>query len=150
MATIGYEGTTVDRFLRALRDARIELLIDVRAVARSRRPGFAKTALSANLEGAGIDYLHMSGLGTPPDGRVAARAGRVDEMHVIYNARLETAEAQAELANLAEIVRARRSCLMCFEADPAVCHRSILIRALRDLLPIDVQHLDALGNPDRS
>lgn len=146
IATIGYEGTTVERFLRALTDADVELLIDVRAVARSRRPGFAKTALAANLETVGIDYLHLRGLGTPPDGRAAARAGRYDELREIYSAALETAEAQADLASLVDLASRRRVCLMCFEADHTHCHRSLIIEALEELIPFEVRHLDALGS----
>ncbi|HET7423836.1 MAG TPA: DUF488 domain-containing protein, partial [Gemmatimonadales bacterium] len=75
VATIGYQGTTIAAVLQALTEARAELLVDVRAVAGSRRPGFSKTPLAANLRGAGIDYLHLRGLGTPALGRAAARAG---------------------------------------------------------------------------
>jgi uncharacterized protein (DUF488 family) len=64
LATIGYEGASVADFLDALHRAKVDLLVDVRAVAMSRRPGFAKTALAANLRDAGIDYLHLRQLGT--------------------------------------------------------------------------------------
>ncbi|HYW06517.1 MAG TPA: DUF488 domain-containing protein, partial [Longimicrobium sp.] len=67
-------------FLDALAEAEIELLVDVRAVASSRRPGFAKTRLAANLAEAGIEYLHLRALGTPAEGRAAARAGKHHEM----------------------------------------------------------------------
>lgn len=142
VATVGYEGTTVDAFLRTLRDARVELLVDVRAVASSRRPGFAKTRLAANLAEAGIDYLHLRGLGTPADGRAAARAGRHAEMHRIFGAHLATDEAQGELHALADVVRTgRRVALLCFEADPAHCHRTLVATALADLVPVRVTHL---------
>ena len=77
-------------FLSALQEAQVELLVDVRAVASSRRPGFSKTKLAANLAGKGIDYLHLRGLGTPADGRAAAHAGRVAEMQAIYAEHLRT------------------------------------------------------------
>ncbi len=142
VATVGYEGTTVDAFLRTLGDARVELLVDVRAVASSRRPGFAKTRLAANLREAGIDYLHLRGLGTPADGRAAARAGRHAEMHRIFGAHLATDEAQGELHALADVVRAgRRVALLCFEADPAHCHRTLVASALAELVPVRVTHL---------
>jgi uncharacterized protein (DUF488 family) len=140
--TIGYEGATVRSFLEALGEAGVELLVDVRAVASSRRPGFAKTRLAANLEEAGIGYVHLRGLGTPPDGRAAARAGRYGELRDVYLAHLATSAAQYELARLAELVRTgRRVCLLCFEADPAHCHRSFIAAALQALLPLDVRHL---------
>lgn len=142
VATIGYESTTVARFLDALTGAGVELLVDVRAVASSRRPGFAKTRLAANLAEAGIDYLHLRALGTPAEGRAAARAGRHDEMRQVFGEHLATPGAQAELATLAGLVRAgRRVCLLCFEADPAHCHRSIVADALAELVPIQVNHL---------
>ena len=142
LATIGYEAASVPRFLGALRDAGVELLVDVRAVASSRRPGFAKSRLAANLEGAGIEYLHLRRLGTPSDGRAAARAGRHDEMREIFLEHLATPEAQEELETLAGLVSGgRRVCILCFEADPAHCHRSIVAAALAARLPVRVEHL---------
>lgn len=142
IATIGYEDTTVQRFLDTLKDAGVELLVDVRAVAGSRRPGFAKTKLSENVASIGIGYLHLRGLGTPSDGRAAARAGRHDEMRAIFLDHLETTEAQADLHALAELVRGgKRVCLLCLEADPAHCHRSIVAEALGEIVPITVDHL---------
>ena len=141
LATVGYEGTTVDAFLDSLRAAGVELLVDVRAVASSRRAGFAKTRLAANLETAGIEYLHLRDLGTPADGRAAARAGHHDELRRIYHEHLATDRAQEALAQLAGIVRARHVALLCFEADPAHCHRSMVVEALRPLVPVEVTNL---------
>jgi uncharacterized protein (DUF488 family) len=142
LATIGYEDTTVPRFLETLREAGVELLVDVRAVAGSRRPGFAKTKLSANVGEIGIGYLHLRGLGTPAEGRAAARAGRHDEMHAIFLRHLSTAESQAELHALADLVRSgKRVCLLCLEADPAHCHRSLVADALAELVPVKIEHL---------
>ena len=142
VATIGYQGAAMAEFLLTLTDAGVELLVDVRAVAGSRRAGFSKTPLAANLGGAGIDYLHLRGLGTPAEGRAAARAGRHEEMRRIFLRHLGSLEARAELEALAEIVRGgRRVCLLCFEADPAHCHRSLVATALAELVPIDVRHL---------
>ncbi|MGZ8378659.1 MAG: DUF488 domain-containing protein [Gemmatirosa sp.] len=142
ITTIGYEGTNVADFLQALRAARVELLVDVRAVASSRRPGFAKTRLAANLQEAGIEYLHLRGLGTPADGRAAARAGRHGEMRDIFLAQLATDTAQAELDVLEGIVRdGRRIALLCFEADPSHCHRSMVADALAARIPLRIDHL---------
>jgi len=142
LATIGYEGATVRRFLATLTEAGVELLVDVRALASSRRPGFAKTALTANLEGAGIGYLHLRSLGTPAEGRAAARAGRHDEMHAVFAGHLATPAARDGLATLADLVRSgRRVCLLCFEADPAHCHRSLVADALAEHVAVEVRHL---------
>lgn len=142
--TIGYEGATVASFLAAIRDAGVELLVDVRALASSRRPGFAKTALAANLASIGVDYLHLRGLGTPADGRAAARAGRHEEMKRIFLEHMKEDVAQDDLARLADIVRGdRKVCLLCFEADPMHCHRRYVVEALHPLVPLDVMHLHA-------
>jgi uncharacterized protein (DUF488 family) len=146
IATIGYEGATVQSFLAALQAADLDLLVDVRAVASSRRPGFSKTRLAENVRSIGMDYLHLRGLGTPAEGRAAARAGRHDEMHAVFAEHLATEQAQTELEALAELVRGgRRVCLLCFEADPAHCHRTLVARALHELVSVEVRDL----RPDR-
>jgi uncharacterized protein (DUF488 family) len=142
LATIGYEAATVRGFQEALRRAGVDLLVDVRAIASSRRPGFAKTRLAANVAEIGIEYLHLRGLGTPAEGRAAARAGRHDELRAIFREHLATPAARADLETLADLVRAgRRVCLLCLEADPAHCHRSLVAAALGDLVPVRVTHL---------
>lgn len=142
VTTIGYEGTTMPAFLDALRNAGVTLLVDVRAVASSRRAGFSKTRLAANLEEAGIGYVHLRGLGTPADGRAAARAGKHAEMHRIFAGHLETDAAQADLERLADLARGpERLCLLCFEADPRHCHRSLVAVALASHVPVEVRHL---------
>lgn len=149
IATIGYEGATVESFLEALRGDRTSLLVDVRALAMSRRPGFAKSRLAANLAGAGIEYLHLRGLGTPADGRAAARAGKHARMHEIFRAHLATPVAQADLDTLRSIVESgRRVCLLCFEADPRHCHRSLVIEALSRSLQLEVSNLMPVGSED--
>lgn len=139
--TIGYEGKTQYEMLDELEAARVELVIDVRAVAASRRPGFSKTALAAGLRERGIDYLHLRPLGTPSDGRQAARAGRIGEMRAIYAEQLETPEAALALEQaLGEACR-RRSALLCYEREAADCHRWMLAGRMGDRLPFEVRHL---------
>jgi len=75
--TIGYERATPSTLVAALRAAGVQTLVDVRALANSRKPGFAKGALSAALQEAGIGYLHLRALGTPAEGRAAVRAGHM-------------------------------------------------------------------------
>jgi uncharacterized protein (DUF488 family) len=142
LATIGYEGASMKSFLQALRDAKVELLVDVRAVSNSRRPGFSKTQLAGNLGEVGIDYIHLRALGTPAEGRAAARAGRYAELEEIYGKHLAAREAQDQLAELVEIVRGgRRACLLCFEANPEHCHRSLVAAAVQNSVPVEVVHL---------
>ncbi|MGV3707857.1 MAG: DUF488 family protein [Gemmatimonas sp.] len=126
----------------SLTNAGVNLLVDVRAVAMSRRPGFAKSALRANLESAGIRYLHLRQLGTPSDGRVAARAGRHEEMHAIFREQLATEGAQDELQVLADLVRgSQKIALLCFEAEASVCHRAIVADAIAELAHVDIVNL---------
>ncbi|QNM83555.1 DUF488 domain-containing protein [Sphingomonas sabuli] len=127
--TIGYEGVTQDEFVGALQQAGVERVIDVRAVPNSRRPGFSKTPLRNALAEAGIDYVHLRALGTPADGRAAARAGRHDELERIYAGQLELPEAIAQSAQMIELAREKPSALLCFERDPGGCHRTLLLDA---------------------
>jgi uncharacterized protein (DUF488 family) len=126
LSTIGYEGKTLDEFLGELLAGRIELVIDVRAVASSRRPGFSKTALAGALRERGIDYFHLRPLGTPAAGREAARKGRIAEMRAIYAEQLETPEAQLALEQALAEAGERRAALLCYEKEAPDCHRSML------------------------
>ena len=124
--TIGYEQATQAQVIGTLKAAGVKLVIDVRAVAASRRAGFSKGVLSASLKDEGLDYLHFKALGTPKAGREAARAGRTAEMHEIFEAHLAEPEALVALADATELAEKRPSALLCYEADPAQCHRRIL------------------------
>lgn len=125
--TIGYEKARQPAVLSALTEAGVEMLADVRAVAASRRPGFSKRQLAAGLDEVGISYLHLRGLGTPAEGRQAARAGRHADMRRIFSQHMAGAAAQAELAELVALVGSGRTiCLMCYEREPHACHRQIV------------------------
>lgn len=137
VATIGYEGATPDRLVAALKAAGVATLVDVRAIAASRRPGFAKSALSAAVQEAGIGYLHLRALGTPAAGRAAARAGRPAEMRRIFAEHLKGVESQAALAELSALARRQPVCLLCLEADPTTCHRTMVAEAVG----LPVRHL---------
>lgn len=130
VATVGYEGATPDRLVAALKDAGVATLVDVRAIANSRRPGFAKRALSAAMADAGIGYVHVPALGTPAAGREAARSGKPEVMRRIFGAHLAGTEAQAALAELGDRARREPVCLLCLEADPRHCHRTLVAEAL--------------------
>jgi uncharacterized protein (DUF488 family) len=124
--TIGYEGATMDEFLAALRGAGVERLIDVRALPLSRRPGFSKSPLRNALAEVGIDYVHLRALGTPADGRAAARAGQKAELERIYAGQLELPEAMVAAEEMKGLAAEKPSALLCFERDPACCHRTLL------------------------
>lgn len=127
--TIGYEATTMAEFLAALKDAGVERVIDVRALPLSRRPGFSKSPLRAALAEAGIDYVHLKPLGTPADGRQAARSGRQEELERIYAGQLGLPEAIVAAEQMLELAAERPSALLCYEREPAQCHRSLLLES---------------------
>lgn len=126
LATVGYENATQPDVLSWLKASKIELLIDVRAVASSRKAGFSKTLLASGLNAVGIGYLHLRDLGTPKAGRQAARAGRTDEMRDIFTAHMQTDTARHALELAIAESREKRVCLMCYEEDWRCCHRAIL------------------------
>jgi uncharacterized protein (DUF488 family) len=139
--TIGYEGATVGEVLTALKNAGVERVIDVRALPLSRRPGFSKTPLKAALEEAGIEYVHLKALGTPADGRAAARADRHDDLKRIYAGQLELPEAMAQSAQMLHLAAEKPSAVLCMEREPAQCHRTLLLNAVA--ADAEVIHLSA-------
>jgi uncharacterized protein (DUF488 family) len=141
IATIGYEKAPLPDVIGRLQDAGIELLIDVRAVAASRRAGFSKTLLGGSLREAGIDYLHLRDLGTPKAGRQAARAGRIGEMQAIFEEQLATAAAVGALEAAIEQSLGRKACLLCYEADPNCCHRLVVAERIAARTGAPVLHL---------
>ncbi len=126
LLTIGYEGCTISDVLTALQAAQVTLLLDVRAVPQSRKPGFSKRQLAAGLDEAGIAYVHLQGLGTPKPGRDAVRAGHPERMEAIYREHMTSDRALADLAQAKVLAREQRACLLCFERDPAHCHRRLV------------------------
>lgn len=129
--TIGYEGADLDHFVTTLKDAGVEMLVDVRAVASSRKRGFSKFLLRDELARHGIGYRHFIELGTPRAGRDAARAGDAARMQKIYCEEVLTTEpAQDALEEVAELASHQPICLLCFERDPAHCHRHIIAEVL--------------------
>ncbi len=131
--TIGYEQATQAALIEELKRAKIKLLIDVRAVAASRKPGFSKRQLAAALDENGIGYLHLQKLGTPAEGRAAARSGDMKTLWKIYERHLKTAEAKDAMAELLSIVQSgTKICLLCFERDVSHCHRQRIAEIVRE------------------
>ncbi len=141
LATIGYEGASQAAVIAKLSAAGVTLVLDVRAIAASRRPGFSKTVLAASLAEAGIDYRHLRALGTPKAGRLAARAGRTEDMRAIYEAHLEEPEALTELILAAELAQQRPCALLCYEADARRCHRTIIAGRVRERVGCEIVDL---------
>jgi uncharacterized protein (DUF488 family) len=141
ISTIGYERAPLDQVIDRLHAGGVELVIDVRAVASSRRAGFSKTLLGNSLLAAGVDYTHLRDLGTPKAGREAARAGRTAEMQAIFREHLATSAAQAALETALLAARAKRACLLCYEDDPACCHRTIVAEVMAARTGAEIVHL---------
>jgi uncharacterized protein (DUF488 family) len=142
--TIGYEQTPSKAVLDELEQAGVKLLVDVRAVAASRRPGFSKSQLAAGLDERGISYLHLRGLGTPKDGREAARSGNYNLLHKIYAAHLKTAQAKEELDELSALVKkAGPVCILCYERDHTHCHRQWIAEIIEERDGVKVANLAA-------
>lgn len=140
--TIGYEQAKPAAVLNELKGAKIELLVDTRAVAASRRPGFSKRQLAASLEEAGIAYIHLQKLGTPAEGRAAARSGDTDALWRIYDKHIKKDEAQEALGELTALIKSgKRIALLCYCRDPKHCHRSRIVANVKKRARIKVDDL---------
>lgn len=138
--TIGYEKTTQDALIAALQGAGVQLLADIRYLPLSRRPGFSKSSLAAAAREGGIEYRHFKPLGTPADGRAAARRHDHAALERIYAGQLELPEALAAMAELRAVAEEQRVALLCYERNAAECHRSLLIGALlADFAVVDLE-----------
>jgi uncharacterized protein (DUF488 family) len=142
--TIGYEQTPPKAVLDELEHAGVKLLVDVRAVASSRRPGFSKNQLAAGLNERGIAYRHLRGLGTPKDGREAARSGKFALLHRIYAAHLKTPQAREELDELSSLVKKSGPvCILCYERDHSHCHRQWIADVIEQRDGVRIENLVA-------
>ena len=140
--TIGYEQATPAAILKELKDAKIDLLVDTRAIAASRRPGFSKRQLAPPRHPAGTAYLHPQNLAPPADGRQSARAGDTETLWRIYDKHIKTAPAQEALDELLALYRSgKRIALMCYCRDPATCHRSRIAANVKKLARARVDDL---------
>ena len=142
--TIGYEQTPAKAVLDELEQAGVKLLVDVRAVASSRRPGFSKSQLAAGLDERGISYLHLRGLGTPKEGRLAARAGQYEALEKIYTKHLKTPQAKEELDELSALVKKSGPvCILCYERDHLHCHRRWIAEIIEERDGVKIENLAA-------
>lgn len=130
--TIGHSTRTIEEFITLLKAHGATCVVDVRTVPRSRHnPQFNKDSLPRSLKKAGLGYVHMPGLGglrhakcdSPNMGwRNASFRGYADYM--------QTAEFEKSLGELIELAKQESVALMCAEAVPWRCHRSLIADAL--------------------
>jgi len=130
--TIGYEGRSLDVFSEELRSHGIKRLVDVREIAWSRKPGFSSKRLSEGLVSNGIEYLHLRSLGSPKALREELK--RTDDFSDFAEAYKRHLESQRESFDiLSKSACETPTAIMCFERDPAKCHRSIIASELGEL-----------------
>ena len=139
--TIGYEKARLDDVVATLVGAGVATLIDVRDRPISRRPGFSKRQLAAAVEAAGLRYVHLQALGTPPEGRLAGRRREWQRFWAIVEAKLATAEAELALQLAAQLAGEGACCLLCYEADWQGCHRRRVAEILAARHGVAVHHL---------
>ena len=148
--TVGYEGIELAEFLRQLRGAQVQILVDVRDVALSRKRGFSKKALAAAVGAAGMEYLHVQSLGCPKPVRDRHRASRDWDAYTrAYMAHLQ--QQGSAVSELAALCKNSAAALLCYEADAGFCHRTYVARAVAAITGGGVLHIGSAGvTPDRA
>lgn len=147
LLTIGYQGLTPEGFVAALEKAGVSTLADVRVRTHSRKPGFNARALEERLEGAGIGYIWLKGLGSPEAVREAGRDGDFDRMHALYAHHLDGPAAADDYETLKGLALDEDVCLMCFEAKVEECHRRDLAERLATDTGLPIVHLNPTQEP---
>lgn len=134
--TVGYQGLSIDEYVRALSHQGVGVVLDVRETPWSYKPGFSKTPLSEALSRSGIAYKHIKAAGNPSSNRKTA----VDLQECLSRYRAYLAANSGCLEELFGFICAAHTkgitaCLTCYERLPGDCHRSILLDALKDRHP---------------
>jgi uncharacterized protein (DUF488 family) len=126
--TVGHSMRSAEEFVALLKAHAIELLVDIRTVPRSRHnPQFNRDTLPETLRRAGIEYLHLAELG-------GLRKAREDSTNTGWRNLsfrgfadyMQTPEFESGLARLMDLAKTRRAAVMCAEAVPWRCHRSLI------------------------
>ena len=141
--TAGYEQSEPEEFLRRLQNHGVEMIVDVRDMPLSRKRGFSKNPLRALLAEIDIEYLHVKALGAPKEIR--------DRLHAtgswweyVKGYALVLKKQTAEVDALIKLAREKRIALLCFERNPADCHRSLVAREMEQRAkdsPVQVEHI---------
>lgn len=129
ITTIGYEGKSIDKFLGELIENKINILIDVRRNAFSRKYGFQEEALKNYLGKINIDYMHIPELGI--DSQFRKNLDDPEAYRLLFKKYKEDMkENNLYLERIKNISKDKRIALMCFEKDIECCHRGILAELL--------------------
>jgi uncharacterized protein (DUF488 family) len=127
--TVGYEGRSIGEFVELLKSHGVEHLVDIRDAPISRKPGFAKAALSAALAAVSIRYSHVRALGCPKPIRARQKASPDWSGYTRDFKRYLAGQGDA-LAELRATAEKAPACLMCYEADFNRCHRLFVAEAI--------------------
>lgn len=141
--TAGYEQSEPADFIRRLQSNGVEMIVDVRDMPLSRKRGFSKNQLQELLAEVDIEYLHVKPLGAPKEIRDPLRAGGSWWEYIKGYERVLKKQA-AEIDALIKLAREKRICLLCFERNPAECHRSLVAREMELRAgdsPVQVEHI---------
>jgi uncharacterized protein (DUF488 family) len=138
MFTIGYEGSTIDDYIRRLVIHNVKVLVDVRRNPLSRKHGFSKTRMQNYLERVGIQYFHMPELGIDSHLRKnLSDEASYNDLFELYASTVLPNQTIA-LNKIIQIVSKHgRVALTCFEADPCMCHRHKVTEALENDVKFD-------------
>lgn len=144
--TIGHSTRTLEFFIRMLKAHEVTMVVDIRTVPRSRHnPQFNKETLPDELKAAGVEYIHMPGLGGLRHPRSdSPNTGWRNNSFRGFADYMQTEDFKENLKTLINLARRERCALMCAEAVPWRCHRSLIADALviRD---IKVEHIISLS-----
>lgn len=132
--SVGYEGFELPGLIHCLRDAQVRTLFDVRLTPVSRKKGFSRKTLSAELKRAGIAYVHDKDLGNPPDNRDSFRRGDGGEGRWRMREILSNGSGSA-LQRLVESASYERVAVLCVEREETRCHRQVITEMVREINP---------------
>lgn len=137
--TVGYEGVTPADFLKTLKAAGVDQLLDIRELPISRRKGFSKTALSTALAEKGIGYAHERALGSPRDLRNRLRED--GDLESFFSDFCEYLATQRPLLDTLARTATGSVALLCYERNHTECHRSVVATALAKRTRSTIEHL---------
>jgi len=141
--TLGYQSLSPKIYVRALVNAGVGMVVDVREHAWSQRPAFVKSSLENLLINVGIDYLHVKSAGNPSANRKSARSAK----ECLSRYREHLLKNSVCVDGLIRVVieasaAGRPACLTCYERNHAECHRSVLVEELLKREPFTPIHLE--------
>jgi uncharacterized protein (DUF488 family) len=131
--TSGYEGRDIDEFIGQLQLHNIQVVVDVREIPASRKPGFSKTRLIEHLESANIKYIHIRELGSPKTLR--HKLYKDKDYNYFFNKYKKYLSTQIDTVKSLynDIIVDKISCLICFEKDASQCHRTIVAEKIKEI-----------------